>query len=171
MGKLAFGILALLLVVGLTGCSASNDNQSIPELEQRRSGFKVSVETGGKPVADFSTQLVHRVVLTPEQIDTVMASWPDRLYLPFEAQPDRDTWGKICGIKVTRMKSDSNLPNLGLKLGDRVTAVGVSHTKESRDLWKLFDQLRRNSEASLTLEREGKPHKILYYLSKAGSVS
>ncbi|MCB0324678.1 MAG: hypothetical protein KDD69_13945, partial [Bdellovibrionales bacterium] len=69
----------------------------------------------------------------------------------------------------TRLRAGSGKAFIGLQENDVLTAVGIRLVKRNQDLQALFADLQRDKQATLTLERNGQPHKILYYLgSDAG---
>jgi hypothetical protein len=135
--------------------SASN----APEIVSRE--YKVSVTSDGKPI--HSEELLHRIELRQSTVALILAAWPKKLNLPFEGVAERDNRGQVRGVRLTR-KSGFNLPTLGLQSGDLITAVEHSPASDLRDLYLLFEALKKNGMASCTFERSGKPHKALYYL-------
>lgn len=143
-----------------------------PVLE--RGDLKVSVRTNGKPVTNFQTPLVHRVEMTAVQSLVYFDPKSGRLQLPFIAQAEHDDRGKTTGIRVVRRSSPagtSSTPGAGndpakLGLADKDLITAVNHTKvsEPTDIAALFTELRKSRTASMTIERGGVPHKILFYL-------
>lgn len=160
----AAALIALLCMLsGAAGCS---DNQPVIEPVEGQNGqkFKVSVTSGGREVKDFNEKLVQRVAIGPDQVEEVLKMWPEKVLVPFDGVAARDGRGKVMGVRVGKMRSGSPT-NLGLRPGDIVTAVNAKHASTVRDLGYLFVALREQKTASLTFEREGKPHKILYYVA------
>ena len=128
----------------------------------------VSVLSDGKQVKDFSTTLVHHVELSLTEYRNITASWPKQLNLPFEAAMEFDRRGKPMGLRIANIRGNAGSA-LGLLNKDIITAIGLSCPTGPRDLWAVFDELRTQRKASITLERAGRPHKIFYYLSSTNA--
>ncbi|MFN8392420.1 MAG: PDZ domain-containing protein [Bdellovibrionota bacterium] len=155
-------ITFLLSFMAFVGCSS---NPPEPNYEVRADHqFKVSVYSDGREVKDFNAPLVHRVDLTAAQLAQIGGT---PMKLPFQASSEKDGLGKVSGVRVLRPKAGDNPSMLGLQEKDLVTAVGTVRVKSVDDFRTLFDQLRGSKSASITVERQGKPHKILYYLSQS----
>ena len=157
LGSLPWGVLFVCLLFALTACTSKKP----PQIERGGEGYKVSVKSDGKEVKNFSQQLVHRVSLSRSEFDALIDDWPKGL--PFNSKSEYDSRGKPSGLRITQMRSATS-PHMGLQKADLVTAVGTTHTYKTRDVWQLFRQLSISREATLTLVRQGKPHKILYVL-------
>ena len=153
-------LMKLLLILLVCLCSACA-GRAKPEVERLGEGYKVSVRTGGQDVSNFSEQLVHRILLSRSDFDSLVKDWPQGL--PFTSKSEYDMRGNPSGLRITKVGSKQG-PHLGLQQKDLVTAVGTTHTFTTRDMWQLFRELSISREATLTLVRQGKPHKILYNL-------
>ena len=94
----------------------------------------------------------------------MLKEWPEKFTAPFDGIAARDGRGKVMGVKVGKVRPGA-LTDLGLRQGDIVTAVNAKHASTVRDLGYLYVSLREEKTASLTFEREGQPHKILYYVA------
>lgn len=161
--KLVFCVCSVFL---LSSCAFLQPDPS-SDFQQKRSGeFKVSVSTDGEQVSNFRTPLVHRVSVSPRELRAYLSEDRQALVLPFQARRVRDLKGGVKGIRVVKILSGKRSA-LGLIQNDLLTAVGRQHLSGLQDLGTLFTVLRTEKQASLTLEREGKPHKILYYLDSA----
>ncbi len=159
-------LLASCCLFSFSACALLQPKSS-SELQHKRTGeFKVSVSTDGEDVSNFKTPLVHRVSVTPQELRRYLSAERNALVLPFQARKVRDLKGGVKGIRVVKIISGKRTA-LGLLENDLLTAVGRKHLSGLQDLGKLFSQLQTEKQASLTLEREGKPHKILYYLDAA----
>lgn len=158
--------LALVLISSLlAGCSTTEEVKVEPVTGKNGERYQVSVSAGGREIRDFSTPLVHRLSLPSRAVDQMLKAWPDRVDVPFDGSTARDTRGKVMGVKVARLRSTQATELLGLRQGDIVTAVNAKRATTVRDMGVLLNELREKKSATLTLEREGRPHKILYYLA------
>lgn len=153
----------------LSACSFGGRSSSdLPVVE--RGSFKVSVREGSREVNDFETPLVHRIGLSRADINKILPTGSNTMKLPFKGRPLKDARGNISGVRLYRRESGPRLKGskflLGLKENDLVTAVGVKHVKSYADLRMLLEMLLKEQHISVTLEREGSPHKIFYYLKE-----
>ncbi len=130
------------------------------------SEFKVRVVSGGEVQRDLEQELVHRVELSKEDIRTALRSWPTSLQIPFSGKVQRDAQGELIGVNLSATTQTSMLPRLGLEDNDLLTAVGKKRAESIKDLYFLFEALADKNFASVTVQRNGKPHKILYFLQK-----
>lgn len=135
---------------------------SKPTYELVPGEFEVSVKADGKAVSNHEQKLVHRVELAQKDLDQVMSTWPERLNIPFSSEAEKDVRGDVVGLRLSW--SGSALPTLGLQDGDVLTAVGKRHAQNLRDLSGVIFALENRELASVTIERQGQPHKLLYYL-------
>lgn len=152
--------LSLLLSSLIAGCAAGSDQE--PPQTTRRGRFRVSVESNGKPVADFNDKLVHRVELQPREVQRLFPKGRATPNLPFKAKKVFDSRGSVRGLKITGIKG-APAPSFGLVENDLVTAVGRRQAKSPDAFMQLFQDLEKDKQSSLTLERSGKPHKILFF--------
>ena len=151
----------LLLVLAFSACGAQSKYEFMPRTPGK---YEVSVKSGSSDVKNFEQSLVHRVELKKRDLDVMMSSMPDGINIPFSSSPQRDIRGGVTGLKLHSLGGSQNLPNLGLREGDLLTAVNKDHIRDLKDLSKLVGALKAENAASMTLERGGQPHKILYYL-------
>jgi len=156
-------VLLLTLVVLLVGCAAKKPQPKL-ELVRSKGEYKVFVTSDGKTVDDFSIELIHRISLTRQEFGQYMKDWPKTLPLPFASRNEKDSRGNPSGVRIVQVNKKAGLHGLGLQRNDLVTAVGTKHTYTSQDMWLLFKLLGEQQRATLTLVRDGKPHKILYSL-------
>lgn len=169
--------IALICGAGLLGgCSVENafqtptraamddDVDSSIRTAMPQGNFRVSVTSGGKPVNDFQERLVHRVTLSKKDLAAIMPVPGRAPQVPFTGRVEKDGQGGIVGLKLTEVRTSDVLPTFGLQDGDLITAVGKKHPNEISDLSQIVLDIRKNSEATLTLQRNGKPHKIFYGL-------
>jgi hypothetical protein len=131
--------------------------------------FQVSVKQDGQAVTSFSESLVHRFALSLEDASLIFGPAPEHMNFPYALKPKADLRGGIVGFEVietfeTRARLESGMSSLGLQIGDLVTAVGKMRITHEQDLWHIYDLLKLKKQASLTIERDGMPHKFLYFL-------
>jgi hypothetical protein len=151
----------------LSACALSERDPALeatPAVQQHR--FRVSVASGGKVVENPSDELVHRVGLTRANIRAYMNSSKGTGNLPFTARTEYDSRGKPMGLRILQLNRESSLSFLGLKEKDLVTAIGPRLISEPQHILYLFDDLSKSKRSSMTVERSGKPHKILYELQE-----
>jgi len=130
-------------------------------LEHERD-YKVTVYQDGREVKDFNNPLVVRVNVSPALLAS-LAHAPTEL--PFNAVRENDNHGKAKGLRIHSGKAGpAGAMSLGLKERDLVTAVGQKRIEKLEDFRLLASELNATKMASVTLERDGKPHKILYYI-------
>ena len=158
-------IASLLLCVILHGCSIGQDGEALKPQPLKGSGMKVSVSTNGAPVKNFQDSLVHRIDLTAQDLARFHNPHTQRLQLPFTALPERDGRGKTMGVRIPKSADSKQVAKLGLKPDDLVTAVGRMIAHQAEDLANLFVELRKKKMSSMTVERNGVPHKLLFYLA------
>lgn len=155
-------VLCILLTLSFIACGSSP-----PPKPPRQ--YEVSVKQDGKPVETFSESLVHRVGVTKAEIMEIFGPAPEHMNLPFALKPKADLRGGIVGFEVvetfeSRSRLDRGMSSLGLRIGDLITAVGKMRIGHEEDFWHIYDLLKLNQQATLTIEREGRPHKFLYFL-------
>jgi hypothetical protein len=164
-------MLALLTLLFVSSCSGESRPDPAWDVQGDHQ-FKVSVYSGGKEVKDFNTQLIHRVDISPEQLKRVFGADDRQLRLPFTGTGEKDRFGKIAGVRVGRFQSPEGGPQaFGLKNQDLITAIGVQRATSIDDFRRLGKELSTTKSSSITLEREGRPHKILYSLTLPGQTS
>lgn len=156
---------ALFLTGGvfLAACAPSGSRQVMPSQPLPDRSFRVSVESGGKPIENFEENLIHRITLTDKDVDTALASPSGGLNLPFELTRELDSTGAIKGLRVVSIQPGRGSLALGFRRGDVVTAVNKIHLKQPSELRTVFESMRERKLVSITLERAGVPHKILLY--------
>lgn len=159
-------LILLLSSVISSGCSNS---ASTPKWEvQRGRSYDVSVYSDGKEVKDFNKELIHRVEL-PARVVASLSQQGSRL--PIDGRTERDGRGNVTGIRVITSKQGASPAVLGLRDKDLITAIGARRVRQTEDLRTLFTSLAKDKSTTLTLEREGRPHKILYYLSQGANAT
>jgi len=153
-----FGLFTILLVFLFTvGCQSKR-----PPKPKAERNFKVSVSAGGAEIENFEQRLVHRVALTPQQLNILARRGPGTLNVPFGSIGEFDREGNSMGFRLVASRDPARYPNLGLRAGDVITAVGKRRASSVKDLWDVFNAVREDGTASVTLIRDGSPHKILY---------
>lgn len=160
--KLSALILLIVTLLFTVGCYRQSE-QPEPERTHR---FEVSVKTGGEAVKDFNTSLVHRIILNKDEFNALLLRTRNKQNVTFVFSPDRDSKGGVKGLKVSRAEQ-RYATMLGFGQGDLITAVGKAQMKNQDPLRVLLNDFQATKKATLTLERNGKPHKILYYLEGA----
>ena len=128
---------------------------------EREHDYKVSVYQDGKEVKNFQAPLVQRVDISNAMLNALAKAPGD---LQFNGVREKDNRGKISGLRIHAGKGAQAVSALGLKEKDLVTAVGQKRVQQMEDFRFLAKELNETKTSSLTLEREGKPHKILYYI-------
>ena len=140
-----------------TACTVQDEGQFLPDTAHN---FKISVSTQCKQVERPEEPLVHRIVLNSSVVhDFVAKGKPGSSSLA--AGVERDNNGRLAGVRISSLTQASALARIGLKNNDLVTAVGKNKLKAVEDLWSVFDDLDSKGHATLTIERNGMPHKIL----------
>jgi len=128
------------------------------------SRYKISVKSDGQNLPNLSNQLVHRVDLSREQFDLIV-DVSGNVKLPFRLVPEADSKGEVAGVRVVEDLVDPNLPNLGIKDRDLITALGKDLAHNETSVKYFFEHLSPSTISSLTLLRKGEPHKIFYYVA------
>lgn len=149
---LALGIISFTFV---SACASPKPGPVILDSE-----MQVSVSTNGKPVQNFETALVHRISVPKKFASNLLVS--SAKGIPLKTAPEKDQNGKITGLRIRSSQDSSVLSTLGLQPNDLITAIGQKHAEKPTDLVDLFQSLVQTKEFSITLERSGMPHKILY---------
>lgn len=140
----------------LEGCYLSSG------MDIERSSMKVTVKSSGVEVKDFNKELVERRLLSAEQINNILRFYPHRLVLPFEMIKELDSRGGIRGLKISKVLIPSEALSLGLYMNDILTAFGKKLAYSPNDFSAFLVELSSFGQSSITLERSGKPHKIIY---------
>ena len=148
-------------IISFFACSGS-----APVLEPVGDGYKVSVRTNGEEVPANSPALVHRVSVSEPQYETLRDLHRDGNVLDvIRTRTERDRRGSVAGLRVLSVPSGrSREATLGLRQGDMITAFSTEHAQHPRELYQFIEQLREQQRVSMTVLRQGVPHKI--YLSK-----
>lgn len=128
-------------------------------------GYKVSVSVDGKSVKNFDEQLIHRIQLSTVDLSHLISAWQNRERRPIRTAPVADTSSIFMGLQVTAVDLNPNLPALGFQVGDRITAIGNDRKVTEDSLAKVFDETSVSGEGSLTIERNYRPHKLIYYVT------
>ena len=129
-----------------------------------REQYKVEVYTNGRKLERVESELVHRVELSHSDVDFITANNSSSVPFGVRAVKEKDAKGEQVGFRVTALPQKGAIYDLGLKVGDIVTAIGQKTSPKSSDLTTLFPTLKNKGSASLTVMRSGVNHKILYYL-------
>lgn len=153
--------LAAVLSISFSACSST---QSKPNPKQiyiaDASPLKVTVSSGGRPVTDFEKKLVHRITLTPTDLANLKSGIET-----VQTRESIDQFGKRYGLELL----DSKLHVLGLQRMDTLIAIDETPSPTMEDLQNLLKQLSTTSQASITFEREGRPHKSILAVGKGGA--
>jgi general secretion pathway protein C len=160
-------IVSAVSITLLSACALSQRDPAVeasPAARPHR--FRVSVASGGKVVENPSDELVHRVAITPANMRAIINSSKDQGKVPLNGRAEYDNRGKPMGLRILQLNRESSLSSLGLKEKDLVTAIGPRLVSEPQHILYLFDDLRKSKRSSMTIERSGKPHKILYELQE-----
>ncbi|MCB0360406.1 MAG: hypothetical protein KDD44_12245 [Bdellovibrionales bacterium] len=164
---------AVVLFLATIGCAPTQPHPRFSTVE--RGGFpaadpgsryRVSVSSEGREVRNPEAQLVHRVRLTAVQASNLQTSWRKRPESIWSGTAERDSFGEPLGVRIEALVGDGATGDIGWRAGDLITAVGKLHTISTTDVGVLFEQLATTGSASVTLIRDGVPHKILYYVER-----
>lgn len=143
----------LIALLFLTGCSSS-----APHIEQT-GNYKVTVVSDGEEVKDFNNALVHRITLSDFQIEIMKEKFnqPEKIKLKNE----KSLAGDIVG--VFPISSDVQLfRQLAFERGDVLTAVNRQRITAESFAKLFFESLKQNQETTMTIQRRGIPHKLIY---------
>ena len=165
-----FHLLCVGLLCCATGCVPHQSRFSkFPVAKQRVAKqqpvdrkFEVTVTAQGDAVVQPERQLVHRITLSRGQLQELARMWPKKA--PVIAELENDQFGVVLGLRVTAVLDPSHSSLLGLRLGDLITAIGKEHANQRQGMLMLLDTLAKVDKETLTLVREGQPHKIFYHL-------
>ena len=158
--------ITMLLPAALSACSAGSQPE---KYEVRRAGdYHVSVYSDGKEVKDFNSALVERLIISRQAIDILNSK---QTQIPVSGKPERDNRGQSAGVRISTGVNPKGLSMFGFREKDLLTAVGNRRAESIDDLRYISPTLEKGKVATVTLERNGKPHKILYYLSDPGKRS
>lgn len=159
MRKIKLIVSLVVSVSAFVSCSSSKGY-----VTERTSGFQVAVYSDGKEVESTNQRLVHYFQV-PAQVLSIVSREPNNgLNFAYSGETLKDSHGQIAGVKLKQKNDAYKLPTLGLRPEDVVRAVGKRPTKSEQDLRYLITLLESERSATLTLTRQGEPHKILYYL-------
>ena len=150
---------------------SETEHHSSAQLRRNSSDFKISVESGGVEVKDFTQPLVHHFQLSLVQIEDVVSEHQiilssNNSKVDVGAKPQLDGQGHVMGVVITSPNLENMLAPIGLQRGDLITAIGRRHFKDFSALTEIFVELDDKGLATLTFERQGVPHKNFYYLAK-----
>ncbi len=157
-----------LIICILSACAAHTTGEENIEPAAAERKFRVSVTAGGKRIDTPGEELVHRIYLNADSVHAFVKSGK-KLKEPLVAHVEEDDKGRVIGVRVAQFSPLSALGKLGLKEGDVVTAVGKNLVQKPDDVLQVFDELDREKHGSITVERRGKPHKILINLKSPAS--
>lgn len=125
---------------------------------EREGAFKVTVQSGGRNLNNFEHELVHHVSLNRVKLSELQRfAHSEKI-----AIPKSDVRGGFMGLSVRPGIPRNILELLGVGPGDIVTALGTKRTDADTSLEKFLLSLGGAPEASLTFERKGEPHKVLF---------
>ncbi len=151
--------MLLFVLVFMNSCVVSKPNWR-DNLEST-GNYKVSVTTDGEEVGDFSTNLIHHINVRPKQLEITQSKWFNTENI--ESVTEYTAAKEVIGFRLVVYRSEV-AEVLGLKQGDLITAVGKVLGEDIADMRALFRDLNTTGKATLTMQRDGKPHKMLYYL-------
>lgn len=148
----------VFLAQALSGCSSHSKK---PAIIEGGGEYKVSVTSNGRAVEDFQENLVNRVDVS----DTLLAAEVARFRKkqPLQGAPEKDNRGKIAGLRIRSIDPASGMWTQALRTGDVVTAVERKKVTRVADLSDVLITLKAKQLATLTFERSGRPHKVLFY--------
>lgn len=155
----------LFIGCGFSSPNPADDFQPKPSAIGKAK-YKVSVRTAGGDIQNFESELVHRIYYRAAEFSALQADWPASLHKNLKGTPEYDTLGKPMGVRIVATFGRTSKDLLGFKIGDLITAAGTTHVSSLDQLDVFLKQLSDKKLASITLVRNGQPHKILYYLEK-----
>jgi len=152
-------ILSIIFLVLACSCSSSARSS-------RR--FEVTVSENGKKVSDLSKQLVHRIGFSASELEDIFGTNSSEMEQSLSLRTQLDHLRRVTGLEVSGegRKLTDEARELGLMNGDLVTAVGLSRVKNTVDFWQMYESLKKQGSATITLQRQGDAHKILYFLKR-----
>lgn len=125
--------------------------------------YIVTVVSDGEKVSDFNRDLIHRININSKQLDKLKGEINDANKLNLTI--DKTLAGEIVGISV--VASDyALLETLGLEQEDLITAVNKTRANNTSAIQLFIPTLEADSKASITIQRRGQPHKLLYFLQR-----
>jgi hypothetical protein len=157
-----FGAAATSLLL-LAGCSSGSRVRE-GDIE-RTSGFQVSVHSNGREVKNFEQELVHRTTLSRQALIELQRYAKNETL----TVPRKDERGGFEGLKVRSGVPRPILDTLGLRSGDVVTALGTRKVEPSSSFEEYLLAIGSLSDSSLTFERRGVPHKVIYSIEGSGT--
>ena len=149
-------VTVLLLSIFPTACSLS----SAPNDIQHTGNFEVTVRSNGREVKNFNQELVHHLTMSRSSL----AELQDYSKREAIATPRRDSRGAFQGLKVRSQVPRTVLQELGIMPGDVVTAFGTKKVEADMSFEEFLLSFDALDEASLTFERKGEAHKVIYSL-------
>jgi type II secretory pathway component PulC len=148
-----------MLITTLTSCASRKFHNNLKHQE-----YQVSVVSDGEPVKDFEQKLVLRVELPESVLDKINPPNSEIVNIPFNLTSKLDEFGEPMGVLLASQGTTVKNNPLKLVEDDLLTAINQFHVRYVVDISYLFQSLRLDKRASITLQRYGKPMKIYYYL-------
>ena len=149
------------IVVFLSSCATSTPKR---KAQSPKRNYQISVKAGGTDLVNFEQQLVHRIEITRNELQSILITWPESLNLSFRSIGEYDKLGQAVGIKIIDSSLNSSSANLGLKSGDIVTSIGRKLPTSTRDFWPLLNELKQTGTGDISISRNGRANKILLQL-------
>lgn len=149
----------LLLMTSPIACSRGT--KPVIERTTRTGEYHVSVYSAGNEVKDFGDRLVHYVTLSPADVEKLISDKGEAI-LPFDGIMEVDHKGQPSGFRIEQAFDRGRTERLGFREDDIVTAIGRTRSTSIADMDKFVQALRENREETITIIRDGQPHKLLY---------
>lgn len=148
--KLFFCFFLLFL---FSACTLQKKAEIIyPEVRKH----KVSVFQDGKEVAAEKNRHIHHIKLLKRRLPNS----PNEL--PFEFLPITDSQERIRGLMVRERMPVYSKYIMGLTKGDIITNIEQVTASSDNEIRLLLDTIRYKGKATVSIERDGKPHKIFF---------
>lgn len=109
---------------------------------------------------------MHRVYVDRLELTQLQSGWPASVKSKLQGETEFDHRGVPMGVRIVASRSEAGREVLGFKVGDLITAAGTRHLRSVEELETVLEELAERRQASATLVRDGRPHKILYYLGR-----
>lgn len=117
---------------------------------------KVSVVQDGKEIAAGQNKHIHNIKLLKRRLPNSPSE------LPFEFLPIQDSQERIRGLMVRERVPVYSKFIMGLTKGDIITNIEQVVASSDSEIRLLLDTLRYKGKATVSIERDGKPHKLFF---------
>lgn len=127
--------------------------------------YEVTVSANGKQVKNHGRKLVHYVGIGRGDVDRIATSGQSGKFSAAGLVPEVGPDQKVAGLRVGQPRDQLELSRLGLQPGDLITSFGMQHPSTEGSAIEFYRSIGDSKSASLTLLRQGEPHKVFYSLT------